>query len=270
MSAAEARVRYLMALLVLVSAPSVWACINDTDCTTNGTACGTDVCEWTRGMSCLPATEGLDGGLMPTGWCGTQAHCKCPGAKCVLSHCEYIVPIDLAGADFTVLDMLKPPDLTPVPPDLTPPPDLFGVVADLTPGPADLGVVDLSASVTGDLSSTPDLSKADQSAASCDHDTECPDSQCGGQVCQWGATHTCVAAGTDPQGEDGWCNTDDECKCKAAGATCNLTTLHCTFTKVEPKKSKGCSTVPGDGAAPALALLVLAAIGLGRRAPRRT
>jgi hypothetical protein len=48
-------------------------------------------------------------------------------------------------------------------------------------------------------------------------------------VCQWPA-HACVAAGTDPQGSDGWCNVDAECKCLAQGATCDTTTFHCTVT----------------------------------------
>ena len=69
-------------------------------------------------------------------------------------------------------------------------------------------------------------------AATCTNDVDCNDNPnyCGGMVCQWGAAHTCVAAGTDPQGSDGWCSLDSHCKCMAQGATCNTAVHHCTFT----------------------------------------
>jgi len=66
-------------------------------------------------------------------------------------------------------------------------------------------------------------------SASCEVDTDCTGAACGGEVCQWvnGSPVGCVAAGTDPQGSDGWCDTATDCKC--AGATCGLSS-HCSFT----------------------------------------
>ncbi|MEO8215158.1 MAG: MYXO-CTERM sorting domain-containing protein, partial [Myxococcales bacterium] len=71
------------------------------------------------------------------------------------------------------------------------------------------------------------------------NDIDCPNPACGGDVCQWPAV-TCVTAGTDAKGLDGWCMMDSDCKCKAQGATCNLSNYHCTFTKP--------SDAPGGGA----------------------
>jgi hypothetical protein len=65
-------------------------------------------------------------------------------------------------------------------------------------------------------------------AQTCTNDVDCPTAACGGEVCQWAAAHTCVAAGTDSQGTDGWCTVDTDCKCKGEGATC--VAPHCTFT----------------------------------------
>jgi MYXO-CTERM domain-containing protein len=67
------------------------------------------------------------------------------------------------------------------------------------------------------------------SAATCTNDIDCPTATCGGEVCQWSASgHACVAAGTAPQGTDGWCGADTDCKCMGEGATC--VSPHCTFT----------------------------------------
>src|SRR5688500_5071807 len=72
----------------------------------------------------------------------------------------------------------------------------------------------------------------------CYNDTDCPNPACGGDVCDWGSKHpmgtemlpyTCVAAGTDPKGQDGWCSntmTHEHCKCKDLGAKC--TTVYCS------------------------------------------
>ena len=65
-------------------------------------------------------------------------------------------------------------------------------------------------------------------SAACTNDVDCPTATCGGQVCQWGGVHMCVPAGTDPQGSDGWCTTDTDCKCMGEGARCVST--NCTFT----------------------------------------
>jgi hypothetical protein len=73
------------------------------------------------------------------------------------------------------------------------------------------------------------LAWARPAGATCTIDTDCPTPACGGEVCQWSASaHNCVAAGTDPQGTDGWCNVDSDCKCMGEGATC--VSPHCTFT----------------------------------------
>lgn len=198
------------------------------------------------------------------------------GATCVAPHCTFTVPPpDLSGADFSPPPDLKPPaDLTPAPPDLVPPPDLFGVVFDMTLLP-DLATPDLSVT-PADLSVAPvDMAAAStddmSSAIECDHDTQCPNAACGGQVCRWTNTsQSCVAAGTDPQGTDGWCNNDDECKCKGEGATCNLTTLHCTATlpKTNGKDKSGCS-VADPLSAGSLALSTLVALLMARRLGRR-
>jgi MYXO-CTERM domain-containing protein len=68
-------------------------------------------------------------------------------------------------------------------------------------------------------------------AAACTVDTDCAGTACGTPVCQWvnGAPVGCVAAGTDPQGSDGWCDTATDCKCAAQGATCGLSS-HCSIT----------------------------------------
>jgi hypothetical protein len=74
--------------------------------------------------------------------------------------------------------------------------------------------------------------------ASCFHDTDCPGSACGGQVCNWNLAHpnpvgdkvfVCNAAGSQPKGVDGWCTTDENCKCASRGAKCAAP--YCTFTR---------------------------------------
>jgi hypothetical protein len=75
--------------------------------------------------------------------------------------------------------------------------------------------------------------------APCFNDTDCPGSACGGQVCNWTLTHpkpvgdkvfVCNPAGSQqPIGKDGWCTTDDNCKCANLGAKCNVP--YCTFTR---------------------------------------
>ena len=83
-------------------------------------------------------------------------------------------------------------------------------------------------------------------ALTCTNDVDCPEPACGGQVCQWGAAHTCVPAGTDAVGTDGWCTVDSDCKCFSLGAKCSG--VHCTFTK--PPADGGTSdATSSDGAA---------------------
>ena len=56
--------------------------------------------------------------------------------------------------------------------------------------------------------------------AACVNDDDCPNSACGGDVCDYSSgTPTCKPAGTGTKGQDGWCTTTANCKCKALGAT---------------------------------------------------
>lgn len=72
--------------------------------------------------------------------------------------------------------------------------------------------------------------RAQDAAAACINDPDCPDMTCGGQVCQYGADgQKCVPAGTGPKKMDGWCSSDADCKCKSLGAKC--AGVYCTFTK---------------------------------------
>jgi hypothetical protein len=83
----------------------------------------------------------------------------------------------------------------------------------------------------------------------CTNDDDCPDTECGGQVCQWvdADTHTCMPAGSKPAGEDGWCTTDDDCKCMALGATCEA--IYCSFTTPDdaPAGTGGGTSGSGGG-----------------------
>jgi len=71
----------------------------------------------------------------------------------------------------------------------------------------------------------------------CYNDTDCPITACGGDVCNWNKQAPvamgmkifyCQKAGQAAKGMDGWCTTDDNCKCKGTGATCVAS--HCTDT----------------------------------------
>ncbi len=83
-------------------------------------------------------------------------------------------------------------------------------------------------------------------ASPCFNDTDCGGPQCGGDVCNWNiqspyATvdkpYTCNPAGTAPKGMDGWCTSDENCKCRELGAKC--VGVYCSFTKP--------SDAPGGG-----------------------
>jgi hypothetical protein len=92
------------------------------------------------------------------------------------------------------------------------------------------------------------LQRSASAQVSCTNDVDCPSSACGGMVCQWGATgHYCVPAGTDPQGQDGWCTATTDCKCASSGATCSG--VHCTFT-TPPQLGGADLAAPPDLAAP--------------------
>jgi hypothetical protein len=125
----------------------------------------------------------------------------------------------------------------------------------------------------------------------CTNDTDCPGATCGSAVCQWTvAGHSCVPAGTDVQGYDGWCTVDSNCKCVGFGATCGASS-HCTFTvsqNVDASTSgtttgsssgsstssspgaAGCSMAPGSHGGGGWALAVaFAGLGLTPRMRRR-
>lgn len=90
---------------------------------------------------------------------------------------------------------------------------------------------------------------AAEAAIDCTNDVDCADTGgnvCGGKVCKWstdGLSHTCVAAGTDAKGADGWCTADTDCKCNAQGATC--AGIQCTFT--QPTGVAGAAGAAGTG-----------------------
>lgn len=88
----------------------------------------------------------------------------------------------------------------------------------------------------------------------CFNDDDCPGPECGGEVCNWQERnpnpdgrkeYTCALAGTAKKGEDGWCETDDNCKCKAQGATCKI--VYCSFTKASDAPAGGGSGAGGSG-----------------------
>jgi MYXO-CTERM domain-containing protein len=65
-------------------------CVNDVDCTANGTACGTDVCSWVSTThTCVPSSG-------DPGWCTTDTDCKChsEGATCMAAHCTIVKGAD--------------------------------------------------------------------------------------------------------------------------------------------------------------------------------
>ncbi len=81
--------------------------------------------------------------------------------------------------------------------------------------------------------------------AACTNDVDCPDAQCGGQVCDWtNLPMTCKAAGTQPQGTDGWCTVDTDCKCKSDGASC--VNNQCTRTLPKGAGAGGASGAGGS------------------------
>jgi MYXO-CTERM domain-containing protein len=93
----------------------------------------------------------------------------------------------------------------------------------------------------------------------CFNDTDCPGggAVCGGDVCDWNQMHAtstsadpkfvCIAAGsTNKKGAEGWCTTNDNCKCKGEGATC--VGVYCTFTTA-PAGGAGTGAGGGSGMA---------------------
>jgi hypothetical protein len=82
-------------------------------------------------------------------------------------------------------------------------------------------------------------------AGACVNDPDCPDKACGGQVCDYTKGPACVPAGTGTKGMDGWCTTDDDCKCKSLGATCKG--FYCTFTLAKDAPAGGAGGSSGTG-----------------------
>lgn len=88
----------------------------------------------------------------------------------------------------------------------------------------------------------------------CFNDTDCGGAQCGGDVCNWNIPlanpldpnkpYTCNPAGTAPKGMDGWCTSDENCKCRELGAKC--AGVYCTFTQPSdaPQGASGSSSAP--------------------------
>ena len=103
----------------------------------------------------------------------------------------------------------------------------------------------------------------------CYADRDCPGTSCGDAVCNWTRENpngvgsklfTCNPAGTDVQGSDGWCTTNDDCKCQALGATC--VNAHCSFTLADSAGAQTGSAGAG-GADPGAAGAAGAAGGAG-------
>jgi hypothetical protein len=83
------------------------------------------------------------------------------------------------------------------------------------------------------------LAGAGTARAACTVDTDCTgNAACGGDICDfYGTVPTCKPAGGHPNGMDGWCNVDTDCKCHAQGATC--TSVYCSFTVPDGGTSTG-------------------------------
>ena len=70
---------------------------------------------------------------------------------------------------------------------------------------------------------------AQSNPASCTNDVDCVATPaCGGDVCDWSTAPMmkCKPAGVKPAGMDGWCTTDDSCKCKGLGRDLRGRLLH--------------------------------------------
>jgi hypothetical protein len=71
------------------------SCVNDIDCKT-GPTCGGEICDWTIGMKCGPATAAKSG---QEGWCTVSTDCKCAseGATCDSSSSQCTKTTTAAG-----------------------------------------------------------------------------------------------------------------------------------------------------------------------------
>ena len=91
---------------------------------------------------------------------------------------------------------------------------------------------------------------AQSNPATCVNDIDCiATPQCGGDICDWSniaAGMHCKPAGSQPKGQDGWCTTDADCKCKDMGATC--VAAFCTFTRpCDAPRAGGCAAGGSTG-----------------------
>ena len=91
---------------------------------------------------------------------------------------------------------------------------------------------------------------AQSNPATCVNDIDCiATPQCGGDICDWSniaAGMHCKPAGSQPKGQDGWCTTDADCKCKDMGATC--VAAFCTFTRpCDAPSAGGCAAGGSTG-----------------------
>jgi hypothetical protein len=78
-----------LSIVMVSSRAEATSCVNDIDCPEP--ACGGQVCDYNKGMTCQPAggaTKGSDG------WCTTDSDCKCMGmgATCVGVYCSFTTP----------------------------------------------------------------------------------------------------------------------------------------------------------------------------------
>jgi hypothetical protein len=87
------------------------------------------------------------------------------------------------------------------------------------------------------------------SAAECTNDIDCKTHgiTCGSDVCDWNKAMTCQPAGGKPAGSDGWCATNEDCKCFAQGARCEAP--YCTFTKAPAGSAGSTGSAGATGAA---------------------
>lgn len=151
---------------------------------------------------------------------------------------------------------------------------LLFLVASVRPASAELGpLIDQGGGASSnDFATDPPDQGSHQpdmliDSVQCGFDSDCANNTCGGLVCRSAnLARTCVAPGADPEGSDGWCETDAHCKCRAEGATCNAKN-HCTFTQPAQLKpsDKGCAVGEGSPTGALFVLLALASVARARR-----
>jgi len=75
-----------LSILMFSSPAEAMSCLNDIDCPE--AACGGQVCDYNKGMTCQPAGGAPKGS---DGWCTTDSDCKCMGmgATCVGVYCSF-------------------------------------------------------------------------------------------------------------------------------------------------------------------------------------